>query len=96
MAAVKVNALFKKAAAPKPAKKATTVVKPSSSGKATKGWFGGNGGADNLSKWYGELQIILLVLGSAPLQIGGRRGSRDHWGHPHNRGTPGALRMRSH
>jgi hypothetical protein len=55
-ATMKVQALFKKAAAaPKAASKAAkkAVVKPSGS-KTTKGWLGGSGGAQNLDKWYGE------------------------------------------
>jgi light-harvesting complex II chlorophyll a/b binding protein 5 len=62
---MQVQAFFKKAAAAPakkaagkaPAKKATTVVKPSRSGsKATRGWLGGEGGANNLDKWYGKQQ----------------------------------------
>ena len=55
-ATMKVQALFKKAAAaPKAASKAAkkAVVKPSGS-KTTKGWLGGSGGAQSLDKWYGE------------------------------------------
>ena len=53
---MQIQALFKKSAPAAPAKKGTSstkVVKPSS-GKATKGWLGGQGGAVNLDKWYGE------------------------------------------
>lgn len=36
----------------------TQVVKPSSTGKVTKGWFGGEGGAQtDLDKWYGECPL---------------------------------------
>lgn len=50
-----------------PAKKAAAkVVKPSSSGKQTKGWFGGDGGSQtNLDKWYGESRHpAMLQLGA--------------------------------
>lgn len=52
------NFLNKKSAAPAKAKgkaapKKAAVVKPSGS-KATRGWLGGQGGAQNLDKWYGE------------------------------------------
>lgn len=53
---MQIQAFFKKAAAPAPAKKGTSstakVVKPSR--KSTGGWLGGQGGAVNLDKWYGE------------------------------------------
>ncbi len=40
--------------ATKVAKQATKQVKKAASGKKTKGWFGGVGGAQDLDKWYGE------------------------------------------
>jgi light-harvesting complex II chlorophyll a/b binding protein 5 len=60
--ALKVQALFKKgAAAPKkaPAKK---VVKPSGT-KTTRGWLGGQGGAQGLEKWYGPDRKLFLPGG---------------------------------
>jgi hypothetical protein len=35
-------------------KSATKQVKKAASGKSTKGWFGGVGGASDLDRWYGE------------------------------------------
>lgn len=62
---MKIQALFNKGsaakAAPKKAAKGTTVVRPSGS-KATKGWLGGEGGATNLDKWYGE--YVAATMGS--------------------------------
>lgn len=65
---MQVQAFFKKAAAAPakkaPAKKATTVVKPSRGGsKVTKGWFGGEGGANNLDKWYGKQRASAFWVG---------------------------------
>ncbi|EFJ49419.1 hypothetical protein VOLCADRAFT_104309 [Volvox carteri f. nagariensis] len=61
---MQIQALFKKTAASAPAKKGTSstkVVKPS--GKATKGWLGGQGGAVNLDKWYGPDRVLFLPSG---------------------------------
>ncbi len=57
---MKIQALFKNTGASAPAKKGTAstkVVKPAKAGgKATRGWLGGQGGAADLDKWYGESQ----------------------------------------
>ncbi|GIL52661.1 hypothetical protein Vafri_8489 [Volvox africanus] len=61
---MQIQALFKKSAASAPAKKGTSstkVVKPS--GKSTKGWLGGQGGAVNLDKWYGPDRVLFLPSG---------------------------------
>ncbi|GIL79814.1 hypothetical protein Vretimale_12430 [Volvox reticuliferus] len=61
---MQIQALFKKTAASAPAKKGTSstkVVKPS--GKSTKGWLGGQGGAVNLDKWYGPDRVLFLPSG---------------------------------
>lgn len=38
----------------KKAAQVTKQVKKAASGKSTKGWFGGQGGASDLDRWYGE------------------------------------------
>ncbi|GLC40691.1 Chlorophyll a-b binding protein CP26, chloroplastic [Pleodorina starrii] len=61
---MQIQALFKKSAPAAPAKKGTSttkVVKPS--GKSTKGWLGGQGGAVNLDKWYGPDRVLFLPSG---------------------------------
>lgn len=61
---MQIQALFKKTAASAPAKKGTSstkVVKPS--GKSTRGWLGGQGGAVNLDKWYGPDRVLFLPSG---------------------------------
>lgn len=42
--------------ATKQASKAVSQVKKAAGGKRTKGWFGEEGGAQGLDKWYGELR----------------------------------------
>ena len=74
-----------KKAAPQLQKKATQVqksvtkqAKKATSGKATKGWFGGTGGASDLDKWYGEymdrscLRIDFICI-EAECAVPGRR-----------------------
>jgi light-harvesting complex II chlorophyll a/b binding protein 5 len=60
----KPEALFKKAAkaAPKAKAAAKKVVKPSGT-KNTRGWLGGQGGAQNLDKWYGPDRALFLPGG---------------------------------
>ena len=47
-----------KKSAPSPIKKAQKAVSRASSGKKTKGWLGGAGGAQGLDKWYGKCILI--------------------------------------
>lgn len=49
-------------AAPKPAKKPVKQLKKGAS-KATKGWLGGQGGAQSLDKWYGPDRALFLPGG---------------------------------
>eukprot|EP01023_Acetabularia_acetabulum_P045026 TRINITY_DN4553_c0_g1_i2.p1 TRINITY_DN4553_c0_g1~~TRINITY_DN4553_c0_g1_i2.p1 ORF type:complete len:299 (-),score=93.10 TRINITY_DN4553_c0_g1_i2:208-1104(-) len=55
---VKVNALFSKKSA---AKKAAP--KKGGAGKKTGGWLGGEGGAQDLDKWYGPTRVLFLPSG---------------------------------
>eukprot|EP01023_Acetabularia_acetabulum_P009499 TRINITY_DN1426_c0_g2_i1.p1 TRINITY_DN1426_c0_g2~~TRINITY_DN1426_c0_g2_i1.p1 ORF type:complete len:301 (-),score=101.62 TRINITY_DN1426_c0_g2_i1:265-1167(-) len=58
---VKVNALFSKG---KSAPKRSPSPKKSAAGtKKTGGWLGGEGGAQNLDKWYGPSRVLFLPSG---------------------------------
>jgi len=58
-----VTALFSKGPAKKAAKKAAPAKKPSSGTKKTGGWLGGEGGAQDLDKWYGPSRVLFLPSG---------------------------------
>eukprot|EP01025_Chloroclados_australasicus_P006339 TRINITY_DN1204_c0_g1_i1.p2 TRINITY_DN1204_c0_g1~~TRINITY_DN1204_c0_g1_i1.p2 ORF type:complete len:307 (-),score=51.21 TRINITY_DN1204_c0_g1_i1:265-1185(-) len=55
----KVSALFSKGSAPK----AKASAKKASGTKKTGGWLGGEGGAQDLDKWYGPTRVLFLPSG---------------------------------
>ena len=69
----------------KAAKKAPSRAKSAvAGGSKTKGWFGGEGGAQDLDKWYGESHLILSQYIQAPdyflvQYLSGPHSSHGHW-----------------
>lgn len=98
--AMKINALFKKAAPAAPAKgtKSTKVAKPSSGSKNTRGWLGGEGGSQTpLDKWYGEFLLVAALLwalrgADGPTRAAGQPGAKSATEHRHPGSASAAMR----